>query len=137
MPSPADDPRDARRWLVYARANLLHAEAGHAGGVLLEYLCFDAQQAAEKALKAVLIVRNIDVPRTHDIKELLTLLVEAGGEAPERLKEAVALTSFAVQARYPGWGESLDDDDFAKALALARGVVDWAAQIIEASLPPE
>ena len=96
MPSPADDLCDARRWLVYARANLRHAEVGHARGVLLEYLCFDAHQAAEKALKAVLIVRNIDVPRTHDIKELLTLLVEAGGGTPDRRKDAVALTSFAV-----------------------------------------
>lgn len=137
MPSPGDDLRDARRWLVYARANLLHAEAGHAAGVLVEYLCFDAQQAAEKALKGALILLRIDFPRTHDIKELLTRLIDSGGHVPDGLKDAVALTSFAVQARYPDWGESLNDDDFAEALALARAVVDWAAQIIEASRSPE
>jgi hypothetical protein len=47
------------------------------------------------------------------------------------------LTSFAVQARYPSWGDEFDNDDLTNALSLARAVVDWAAQVIEASPPPE
>ncbi len=104
MPSPGDDLRDAGRWLSYARANLLHAEAGRAAGVIIEYLCFDAQQAAEKALKAVLIVRGADVPRTHDIDSLLAALRRAGVAPPDPVNDAERLTSFAVQARYQSWG---------------------------------
>lgn len=55
MPPQPDDRNDAHGWLRYARENLAHAEAGRAASVLNDYLCFDAQQAVEKALKAVLI----------------------------------------------------------------------------------
>ena len=41
--------------------------------VLFEDLCFDAQQAAEKALKAVLISGGRRFPKTHDLTELLHL----------------------------------------------------------------
>jgi HEPN domain-containing protein len=41
---------------------------------LLEGLCFHAQQAAEKALKAVLIAKGIPPPKTHNIRILLDLL---------------------------------------------------------------
>jgi HEPN domain-containing protein len=51
---PPDDPRE---WLNRARSNL--ARAGDpVPGVYLEDLCFDAQQAAEKAIKAVIIARG-------------------------------------------------------------------------------
>jgi HEPN domain-containing protein len=49
-----ENPTDPGAWLVYARSNLKLAEkGGRLKGVLLEDLCFNAQQAAEKALKAV------------------------------------------------------------------------------------
>jgi len=52
-PRPPDDPHE---WLRRARSNLARAQADiRLAGVYLEDLCFDAQQAAEKAIKAVLI----------------------------------------------------------------------------------
>ena len=48
--------------------------------ILLEDLCFDAQQAAEKAIKAVLVHRGIRFPKTHAIAELLSLAAENGVE---------------------------------------------------------
>lgn len=52
---PPDDPRE---WLNRAQSNVLRARM-RMPGVYLEDLCFDAQQAAEKAIKAVLIARSI------------------------------------------------------------------------------
>ena len=43
-------------------------------GVYLEDLCFDAQQAAEKAIKAVMLQRNVEFPYVHDLGRLLSLL---------------------------------------------------------------
>ncbi len=43
-------------------------------GVYLEDLCFHAQQAAEKAIKALLIDRDIEFPYIHDIAGLFALL---------------------------------------------------------------
>ena len=60
---PPDDPRE---WLNRARSNLVRARRGEAG-VYLEDLCFDAQQAAEKAVKAVLVAHKVDFPYVHDL----------------------------------------------------------------------
>ncbi len=46
---PPDDPRE---WLNRARSNLVRAK-NRIPGAYLEDLCFDAQQAAEKAIKGV------------------------------------------------------------------------------------
>jgi HEPN domain-containing protein len=54
MPPERFSPDDPREWLNRARSNLAQAQA-KITGVYLEDLCFDAQQAAEKAIKALLI----------------------------------------------------------------------------------
>jgi len=114
---------DSREWLRYARENLRHAEAGRAAGVVVQYLLFDAQQAAEKALKGVLVARGIHFKKSHDLGPLLTKIRESGVEPPDLIRRAALLGAYATQARYPGWAESV-------------AVVDWAAQIIETSPPP-
>jgi HEPN domain-containing protein len=50
-------PTDPREWLNRARSNLALAKSGTVGA-LLEDLCFEAQQAAEKAVKAVFVHRG-------------------------------------------------------------------------------
>ena len=55
---PPDDPRE---WMNRARSNLARLKS-RVPGVYLEDLCFDAQQAAEKAIKAMLIACNIEFP---------------------------------------------------------------------------
>jgi HEPN domain-containing protein len=57
---PPDDPWG---WLNRARSNLVRAKEGiNIEGVYLEDLCFDAQQAAEKAIKALLIHLGVRFP---------------------------------------------------------------------------
>ncbi len=72
----ADDPRE---WVRRARSNLIRARTP-LEGVFLEDLCFDAQQAAEKALKAFLAFKEIPFPYVHDLSLLVDLIV-SGGEA--------------------------------------------------------
>ena len=43
---------------------------------------FHAQQAAEKLLKAALVVRGVDYPRTHNLGVLIELLSNAGVALP-------------------------------------------------------
>jgi HEPN domain-containing protein len=49
-------------------------------------MCFHTQQAAEKAIKALLINRHVEFPYIHDIAQLLTLLERAGQEIPEPIR---------------------------------------------------
>ena len=112
---------DELRWLKRARSNLARAKADrHLPEVLYEDLCFDAQQAAEKAIKAVLVYKKIPFPKTHDIIDLLTLLKEGGIEINEELRQADVLTSYAVETRYPGISEEVSEEDYKQAVESRR-----------------
>ena len=81
QPPERFSPDDPREWLNRARSNLIRAKSKLLG-VYLEDLCFDAQQAAEKAIKALLIKREVVFPYVHDLARLVTLLEAAGQEIP-------------------------------------------------------
>lgn len=121
---PPDDPRE---WMNRARSNLLSAK-NRIPGVYLEDLCFDAQQAAEKAIKAVMIRRSIDFPYVHDLTRLLSLLEEAGETIPEAIRKAEALTPYAWITRYPGADRPVSEQEYAEAIEIAEAVVRWAEE---------
>ena len=121
---PQDDPRE---WLNRARSNLSRA-GRRASDVYLEDLCFDAQQAAEKAVKAVMIERRVEFPYTHDLARLLSLLEDAGEDIPNAVRQAADLTDYATVARYPGTYESVSEEEYADAIRMAEAVVRWAEE---------
>jgi len=128
----ARDSADPAQWLRHARSDLALASMSPDGSeVLLESLCYHCQQAAEKALKAVLIARKQQVPRTHNLGLLLDRL-PVGVSLPQGVgeKDVAALSAFAVIARYPGDVEEVEVEDYEKAIAAARAVVDWAAGLV-------
>jgi HEPN domain-containing protein len=81
---------DAREWISRARSDLALARA-KPQGVYLEDLCFHAQQAAEKAIKALLIRHDIEFPYVHDIAALMLLLEKATGDLPDFIRGRRAL----------------------------------------------
>ena len=123
-------PGSPEDWLMHARSDLSLAGISAPEDVLLEGLCFHAQQAAEKALKALFISYKIDFPRTHNIGTLLDLLSEIL-PIPESVEESASLTDYAVLTRYPGEMEPVDDDEYEQALLLAQNVLEWVSQQLE------
>lgn len=97
----------------------------------LEDLCFQAQQAAEKALKAVLIMLNVRFPHTHDLSALLSLAEKAGQLIPRHVREAALLTDYAVEARYPGFGELVTQEEYVQAVSIAAEAVRWAEALMQ------
>ena len=126
----ASKPDNPRNWLARARSNLLLAKSGRQHGVFLEDLCFEAQQAAEKALKAVCVFYKVEFPKTHSLITLAGLLEQAGVQLPPEVRDADILTSYAVQARYPDWDEAVTEPEYQRALTVAGQVVIWAEKII-------
>lgn len=120
-------------WLERARSNLARARMGRQSeDILYEDLCFDAQQAAEKALKGLLIYLHIDYPRTHSIGHLLSLLERRAKIAvPPHVREAVALTDYAVTTRYPGDWDPVDEEEYREAVRLAEATYNWVLEEIE------
>jgi HEPN domain-containing protein len=120
-------PEDPREWLNRARSNLLQAKAQRRG-VYLEDLCFSAQQAAEKAIKALLIKYDVKFPYTHDLAKLLPLLEKAGQKIPKSIRQAEQLSRFAVFTRYPGIGPAIKEEEYKESVKIAAAVVRWAAK---------
>lgn len=70
------------------------------GEVHLSIVCFHAQQAVEKCLKAVLFTHQIEFRRTHNLVTLAELLRAAGIEVPINDSELARLNPYAVEFRY-------------------------------------
>mgnify|MGYP001100756674 CR=1 FL=1 len=131
MPRDPNELGTAYDWLRRAKSNLIRAKQPKPEEVLWEDLCFDTQQAVEKALKAVLVARKIPFRFVHDIAELLTLLENQSVLLPEEIKVSAELTDYSVESRYPGPFEPVTEEEFQRALKIAEAVVAWAESLIE------
>jgi len=118
-------PEDPREWLNRAHSNLAIARSRADTSVYLEDLCFNAQQAAEKALKAVCILHHIEYPYIHDLAALVTIIMGNGVCVPDHVKEAAKLTRFAITTRYPHFLSPVKEEEYRRAVAIAEGVVTW------------
>lgn len=131
MPPRRKPPDDPLEWLNRARSNLEMAKAGtRLRTVYFEDPCFEAQQAAEKAIKAVLLHLGIRFPYIHDLADLLDLIKTAGKKLPKGVQDADRLTRFAVVTRYPGLAEPVTRQDLLRAVKIAENVVRWAGNMM-------
>lgn len=122
-------PGSAADWLRRARSDLSLASVTLPRDVLYNELCFHAQQAVEKSIKAVLVHYGIEFRKVHDIDYLMTMLPQEVSVPPDA-EEIVGLTSYAVMFRYPGDYEDVTEEEYHWAIQAARMVYDWAEQII-------
>ena len=130
MPPDRPAPGSAQDWLERARGDLSLAKAPLPDGAFLEDLCFHAQQAAEKALKAVFLHHGWTFRYTQDLGELTADLKKQGIETPASVEDAVVLTSYASEARYPGLSEAVTEKEYREAVLHAEAVVSWAEKIL-------
>lgn len=125
-PSPGS-PQD---WLRNALGDLTLARLKKTRGMLYEHLCFHAQQAAEKALKAVLLAHGLTFPRTHDLAFLMDRL-PPGISLPPELIDLPTLSKYAVQHRYPGETLPVSAKHRAHAVRLSEQTVVWAKRLVD------
>ena len=96
-------------------------------------LGYHAQQAIEKAVKAVLTHRNIEFPHTHSLQRLIRLLEEQKVRVPGQANELTGLTVFAGALRYEDQpaGEPGPPIDRQRVVASVRHVLRWASEILD------
>jgi HEPN domain-containing protein len=130
MPHDRPLPGSAEDWLARAEGDLALARAPLPEGAFYEDLCFHAQQAAEKAIKAIYQHYGKRFKYTHDLDELITGLQNEDVTVPAEVVEAAVLTSYAWEARYPGLSERIAVEEYREALRQAELVVSWATKMI-------
>jgi HEPN domain-containing protein len=124
---PPDDPVE---WLRRAKSSLSLAHQ-QSQDIYLEDLCFQAQQAAEKAIKAVYIAKGLVFPYVHDISQLLSALEKNGIPVPAAIRATSKLTIYAALTRYPGLGTPLSKEEYDEAMQMAEAVVSWAKTYVD------
>jgi HEPN domain-containing protein len=130
MPPDNNDAANPKAWLRIANSDLALARMAGMSDVIMEAFCFHAQQCVEKAIKGVLVSKNITFPYTHNITHLITLLQANDLDFPETLFDAARLSEYATSYRYPGTWGSVTSLEFELALSLAQQVYDWAMAIV-------
>jgi len=111
-------------WIARAKSNLELAQVKIIHHICYEELCFQSQQAAEKALKGLLIYYSVEPEFTHNIEILLNEL-EKVTEIPDNVKEATKLTIYAVQTRYPGEYDEITKKEYEESIKIAQDCVNW------------
>lgn len=124
-----ENPRiEGQRWLDQAKIDLQWTQhLFKEGGYYL--VCFLAQQAAEKALKAFIYAQGEEIVIGHSVRQLTLRAAEYDKDFKKPVEDWAILDSYYIPTRYPN---GLPDDIPArvynenaaeKALSLAEEVV--------------
>ncbi len=92
-------------------------------------ICFHAQQAAEKYMKAYLLTKSIDLPKSHDLEYLLAVCADNDKDF-EKL-DIGNLTDYAVSVRYPDDFYTPSFEEAIKASELANNIKQFVSKKIK------
>ena len=97
----------------------------------LEIICYHCQQAAEKAIKALIVSYGAQggMPKKHNLSFLL-MQIKNMVDIPEKYYDYTdALTPYGVAVRYPNELD-LDERHVKDALQYASEIVEWVERMI-------
>ena len=123
-------PREhALALLSKADHDLVAAKATIATGKALDMVCFHAQHAAGKSLKALLAMHDVVYPYRHDMGELIELVKKRFPSVVPLEDDLLALSPYAVELRYD---DALEPSisETGEALNTAIKVYAFAEKII-------
>lgn len=133
-----DQKDEYKGWLTFAMMDQESAKYLNEAPILpkpLNVICFHCQQAAEKAVKALIVYLGNQggMPKSHDISFLLNqiknlLLSKKGIEIkPELIMTANYLSKFGIAPRYPNEIE-VDEYHARKALSDSEALLKWVTE---------
>ena len=105
---------------------------------LYHNVCYHAQQAAEKSLKALLLHETKTFPKTHDLSRLVDAIRVPQPTFPDFALESAILNEYAVDMRYePNVLTDVDADEAQAAIAYAETIMERVRQFFDESNAPQ
>ena len=131
MSDSATRTRIVRQWAEKAEHDLRNAEHTLTlqDDCPFDTVCFHGQQCAEKYVKALLVLRSVDFPKTHDLVVLVELVPPDLSLGVE-LAELAVLNRYGVEARYPGDWEPITREDAEQACGTARKIRETVRNLL-------
>ena len=98
---------------------------------LLDMVVYHAQQCAEKALKAFIAYLGKQVPKSHDLSQLVQQCALESSSFTELFFMADILTPYGIAFRYPS--ELLEPDRFdaEEAVRFAKCILEFVEQHLD------
>ena len=126
----SDDETYAREWLSYALGDLRAARGGRRAEMRARIVANLAAQAAEKALKAALVLEGKRPRASHDLEELRRAL-PSGWKVKNSPRSLERLGDYAVEARYPDNAIQVRPVDAGVAVRQAMAVIRLVSEEFE------
>lgn len=100
-----------REWIGKAENDYLACRILlEAPGCPADVVAFHLQQTVEKYLKAILVLQQKRIKKTHDLEALLLECFESGQELPLLIEDVLVLDSYGPETRYPGISDIFPED---------------------------
>lgn len=120
---------NALEWVVYAEEDLIIAKSAlKRSKPLTTASCFHSQQCAEKYFKAILVAKDVEFPKTHDLLILNTLCMTASILTGFSKEDLGRLSGYAVNTRYPGNQPSPDEAQ--ESYEIAKTIRQFARKFL-------
>ena len=114
--------KEFEKWFKKAESDLLVIKNNLASNEIpFDACCFHSQQAAEKYLKAYLVSKQVNFPKTHDLQSLLNICIAINSSFNEIIEPAIRLTDYAIAPRYP---DAFDDLSIGDALNAQKDSIE-------------
>lgn len=127
--------KEARAWLEKAEDDLRYA-SGNLKASFYDLVCYLTQQAAEKALKAYLVLKGVPPKKykIHLLPKLLEMCEKFNPEFKSLLGESKILDRYYIPTRYPSFPAQIGkftQDKAQKAIRLASKVINFTKKNIK------
>lgn len=114
---------EVKKWIGKAEKDLKIAEY-NLNGNMLDAVVFYSQQAAEKALKALLLKKIEKFPKTHDLTKLAKLI-----KSPDRIIELCSkINPGYIVSRYPDQSEEYSKKECEDILSWTKEILRWTKE---------
>lgn len=120
----------AKEWFHKAKQDLVSYNMLRQEAFTGENALFHAQQAIEKWFKGLGFLANINMPKTHDLIALISLIHPIYPEFKDTRWHELAsrISMYSVDSRYPGM--SVDEEEIAKDILVANEALEKLDQYI-------
>ena len=127
-----DAAQDPIVWLEYAAEDIRVVRKCLAGDdYTLRSAIYHAQQAAEKSLKAFLVLHKQPVPRVHALMLLLEKCIEIHYEFTSWQYAVEELGAFAAEIRYPANARVIERLDVEECFEHARNIYNFTRLFVK------
>ncbi|MCH8475444.1 MAG: HEPN domain-containing protein [Opitutales bacterium] len=114
---------ESKQWLAFAQEDLLYGKMGI--NSFPRAASWSFQQAVEKSLKSLLLVIDGEVPRTHDVTYILSLLRKHYKISEDIVEAVLLIAEITPSVRYPA-------DDLPEITAqLAKDYYQAAEKVVK------